>query len=91
MSGKDTVWALYHRAMLLWNACVRMRHDTGISDLERSDFAMRAWVETEAIDSALKWHTCGIEKTFLFHGREILFKYVRWGSIFAPRSFPRSR
>jgi hypothetical protein len=89
MSGKDTVWALYLRAMLLWNACVRMRHDTNISDLERSDFAMRAWVETEAIDKALKWHTCGVERTFMYHGGEILFKYVGWGLYLHP--FPRSR
>lgn len=74
MSGKDTVWALYLRAMLLWNACVRMRHDTRISDLDKSDFAMRAWFETEAIERALQRHTCSIERASLFHGREILFK-----------------
>jgi hypothetical protein len=76
MSGKDTVWALYLRAMLLWNACVRMRSDTSIGDLDRSNFAMQAWVETEEIEKALKWHTCGVEGAFMYHGREILFKYV---------------
>jgi hypothetical protein len=73
MSGKDTVWALYLRAMLLWNACVRMRSDTSIGDLDRSNFAMQAWVETEEIEKALKWHTCGVEGAFMYHGREILF------------------
>jgi len=73
MGGKNTVSALYLRAMLLWNGCVRMRHDTGISDYDRSDFAMRAWIETEAIEKALQWHTCRGEGSSMYHGREILF------------------
>jgi hypothetical protein len=74
MAGKNTVWALYLRAMLLWNRCVRMRHDTGIRDSDRRDFAMRAWIETEAIEKALQWHTCRVEGAYMYHGREILFK-----------------
>jgi len=74
VSGKSTVWALYLRAMLLWNACVRMRQDGGVSDFDKRDFAMRAWIETEAIEEALEWHTCNVEKAFVYHGREILFK-----------------
>jgi hypothetical protein len=74
MSGKNTVWALYLRAMLLWNVCVRMRQDASISHFDKRDFAMRAWIETEAIEEALQWHTCSVEKAFVFHGREILFK-----------------
>jgi hypothetical protein len=77
MHGKDTVWALYNRAMLLWNACVRIRHDTSISELEGRDFAMHAWMETEAIEKALGQHTCGIERAFMYHGREFLFKCVK--------------
>lgn len=73
IGGKNTVWALYLRAMLLWNGCVRMRHDTGISDYDRRDFAMRAWIETEAIEKALQRHTCRGEGSFMYHGREILF------------------
>ncbi|KAH9993706.1 hypothetical protein BJV74DRAFT_760416, partial [Russula compacta] len=73
MGGKDTVWALYLRAMLLWNACVRMRHNTIIGDLDISVFAMRTWMETEAIEEALNRHTCGVERAFFFHGREFLF------------------
>jgi hypothetical protein len=76
MSGKNTVWALYLRIMLLWNACVRMRQDTSIGDFDKRDFAMRAWIETEALEEALQWHTCGVEKAFAYHGREVLFKYV---------------
>jgi hypothetical protein len=77
MGRKNTVWALYLRAMLLWNGCVRMRHATGTSDNDRRDFAMRAWIETEAIERALEWHTCRGERSFMYHGREILFKYVK--------------
>jgi len=76
MGGKNTVWALYLRAMLLWNGCVRMRHDAGMNDNNRRDFAMRAWIETEAIERALQRHTCRVEGSFMYHGRELLFKYV---------------
>jgi hypothetical protein len=51
-----------------------MRHDANFSDLDRRDFAMRAWIETEAIEEALEWHTCSIERAFMFNGREYLFK-----------------
>ncbi|KAH9044255.1 hypothetical protein EDB84DRAFT_1587204 [Lactarius hengduanensis] len=73
LGGKDTVWALYLRAMLLWNACVRMRHDATASDHDRTEFAMRTWMETEAIEKALQQHTCGIERAFMYNGREFLF------------------
>lgn len=53
-----------------------MRHDTGVSDYDRRDFAMRAWMETEAIERALQGHTCHVEGASMYHGREILFKYV---------------
>ena len=76
MSGKNTIWALYLRATLLFNACVRMRQDATLSDFEKRDFAMRAWIETEAIEEALQGHTCNVEWAFVYHGREILFKYV---------------
>lgn len=74
MGGKDTVWALYLRAMLLWNACVRVRRDAMVSDDDRAEFAMRIWIETEAIEKALQKHMCGIERAFMYHGREFLFK-----------------
>ena len=76
MGGKDTVWALYLRAMLLWNACLRVRDNATISDHDKSEFAIRTWMETEAIEKALQQHTCGIERAFMYNGREFLFKYV---------------
>lgn len=51
-----------------------MRQDTSIRDFEKRDFAMRAWIETEAIEESLEGHTCSVEKAFTYHGREILFK-----------------
>jgi len=84
--GKDTVWALYLRAMLLWNACVRIRQDASIGDLDRRDFAMRAWHETESIEKALQGHTCSVERAFMYNGREFLFKYVNLTFILHPLS-----
>ncbi|KAI0272685.1 hypothetical protein BC834DRAFT_930033 [Gloeopeniophorella convolvens] len=71
--GKDTVWALYIRAMLLWNGCLRLRSDTSLSDAHKADLAMRAWMETEAIEKALARHTCSVERAFMYNGREYLF------------------
>jgi hypothetical protein len=49
---------------------------------------MRAWLETEAIEKALQWHTCSIERAFMFLGREFLFKYVDHSSLcpYMPRA-----
>ncbi|KAH9854700.1 hypothetical protein C2E23DRAFT_726239 [Lenzites betulinus] len=70
---KDSVWALYARAMLMWNSCIRMRTDSTLPDTEKAAFAVAAWKEIDAIEEALKQHTCGIERSFLFQGRELLF------------------
>ena len=73
-SSKDTVWALYMRTMLLWHSCVRMRWDPSRADAAKAQFAVAAWLEADRIEHALDAHTCGIERAFLFHGREYLFK-----------------
>ncbi|KAI0670759.1 hypothetical protein C8Q78DRAFT_1069506 [Trametes maxima] len=70
---KSSVWALYIRAMLLWNSCIRMRADPSFPDAEKAHFAVSAWKEIDAIEEALERHTCGIERSFLFQGREVLF------------------
>ncbi|KAI0822302.1 hypothetical protein BC628DRAFT_1327700 [Trametes gibbosa] len=70
---KDSVWALYARAMLMWNSCIRMRADPSLPDFEKAAFAVEAWKEIDAIEDALKRHTCEIERSFLFQGRELLF------------------
>ena len=70
------MWALYMRTMLLWHSCIRMRSNVGIGDAEKAQFAVSAWLEMDKIEEALNSHTCGIERAFLFQGREYLFKYV---------------
>lgn len=45
-------------------------HSTGVM----AQFAVRAWLETVEIEKKFNSHTCATEKTFLFHGREYLFK-----------------
>ena len=72
--SKETVWALYMRTMLLWHSCVRMRWDASQGDAEKAQFAVAAWLEADKIEQALDAHTCGIERAFLFQGREYLFK-----------------
>jgi hypothetical protein len=73
-SSKDTVWALYDRTFLLWHSCVRMRHDRTATEAEMAHFALSAWLEADAIETALNKHTCALERAFIFIGRETLFK-----------------
>ncbi|KZT73776.1 hypothetical protein DAEQUDRAFT_661448 [Daedalea quercina L-15889] len=71
--SKDTVWALYMRSLLLWNGCVHMRNDASMSDADKAQYAMDAWIEIDAIETALSHHTCNIERTFMFVSRDYLF------------------
>jgi hypothetical protein len=85
-SGKESVWALYLRAMLLWHSCVQhqqQQQHSGVSvdndstaAANNASFAMRAWLETEAIERALNAHTCNVERALIYYGREYLFKCV---------------
>jgi len=70
---KDTVWALYMRSVLLWNSCVHMRNDTSMTDAEKAQHAMDAWLEIDIVEAALSGHTCNIERTFMFVSRDYLF------------------
>ncbi|KAG8985545.1 hypothetical protein FRB93_005781 [Tulasnella sp. JGI-2019a] len=47
--------------------------DDAISGRDDSDFAMRAWMETVAIEDALNSHSCITERTFVYQAREFLF------------------
>ncbi|KAK7690029.1 hypothetical protein QCA50_006673 [Cerrena zonata] len=71
--AKETVWALYMRAMLLWHSCVRMRLEPESDDAAKAHFAVGAWLEIDRIEEALSRHTCNIERAFLFQGREFMF------------------
>ncbi|OAX40959.1 hypothetical protein K503DRAFT_562213 [Rhizopogon vinicolor AM-OR11-026] len=72
-SGKDTIWALIYRTMLLWHSCLQIRHDPGANEAEMARFGVNAWLEADTLEKALDAHTCGLERTFLFQGREYLF------------------
>ncbi|VDB94213.1 unnamed protein product [Peniophora sp. CBMAI 1063] len=48
-------------------------HSGEMQDSEIAAFAMKAWLETEAIEKALNVHTCSVEPAMLYHGREYLF------------------
>ena len=51
-----------------------MRNDTTVSDTEKSQFAVKAWLEADVIEVALNRHTCNLERAFLFIAREYIFK-----------------
>ncbi|KAH8104576.1 hypothetical protein BXZ70DRAFT_921504 [Cristinia sonorae] len=70
--AKDSIWALYMRIMLLWHSCVRMRRQTQMSDGEKAHFAVNAWLEVDRLDEALNRHTCNLERSYLYQGREYL-------------------
>ncbi|TBU37373.1 hypothetical protein BD309DRAFT_1063742 [Dichomitus squalens] len=69
----NNVWTLYLRSMVLLHSCARKRADLTMSDAERAQFAMQAWLEIDAIDTALGQHTCELERKFGFQARELLF------------------
>ncbi|KAG9102780.1 hypothetical protein FRC06_001144 [Ceratobasidium sp. 370] len=81
-SPQESVWALYIRAMLLWNSCLSLRKVADrMTDTERAEFAVNVWLETNTIEEALNRHTCAFERNSLFQGREYLFNtrmFISW-------------
>jgi hypothetical protein len=61
-SPKDSIWALYARSQLLFTSCVHVQHSDRMSEADKAEFAVRAWLETERIERALNLHTCDVEK-----------------------------
>jgi hypothetical protein len=51
-----------------------MRGDATLPYAEKAQFAVGAWLELDAIERALDGHTCDLEKSFMFQGREVIFK-----------------
>ena len=79
--AKETVWALFERSFLLWNATILMVMRTRspltrMSDVEKAHFAISVNQEADAIEAALRGHGCEIERAFLFHSRDYLFRWV---------------
>lgn len=81
-SPHESVWALYGRAMLLWNSCLTLRKKSArMTDAQRAEFAVNVWLETNTIEEALNRHTCEFERNSLFQGREYLFNtrmFISW-------------
>ncbi|KAI0283220.1 hypothetical protein BC826DRAFT_920716 [Russula brevipes] len=70
-SGKDTVWALYCRSMLLWNCTVRF-WDERLTTEERTRIACAAFVETRVLEEALDAHVCNIDTSLIYMCREFI-------------------
>jgi len=73
-SSKDTIWALYDRSYLLWHGCMRMRNSNSVTDEDKAQFAVKAWLEADSLEQSLNRHTCSIERAFIFQAREYIFK-----------------
>ncbi|KII92940.1 hypothetical protein PLICRDRAFT_679940 [Plicaturopsis crispa FD-325 SS-3] len=74
-SPKDSVWAIYCRSMLLWNFCLKLRKEN-CSDEDRAEYALEAWIETQAILDALETHICNLDTAILYMCREYIYKFV---------------
>ncbi|KAF8267650.1 hypothetical protein EI94DRAFT_1700825 [Lactarius quietus] len=70
-SGKDSVWALYCRSMLLWNCTVRF-WDERLSTEDRTRIACAAFVETRVVEDALDAHVCNIDTALIYMCREFI-------------------
>ncbi len=71
--SQNNVWNLSIRAMVLWHTIVRYRSNPTISFEEKTQYAMNAWLEADAIENALKNHTCNLEGGTLHQAQEYLF------------------
>jgi hypothetical protein len=61
--------------MLLWNSCSELLHEE-MSDSEKAEFVLQAWMEADLIEDALNSHSCIAEQASLFFGRDYLLKYA---------------
>jgi len=73
LAAKHSIWALYSQCYLLYTSCFSMRGDESISEYDKGQFAVQAWLECERIENILDAHTCDIEKATLYFGRQVLF------------------
>jgi hypothetical protein len=62
LAAKHTVWALYSRCYMLYTSCFTVHHDESISEYDKGQFALQAWLECERMERMLNTHTCDIER-----------------------------
>lgn len=55
---------------------MKMRRNVTIDDHIKGEFAVKAWLEADALEATLNRHNCGIERAFIYLAREYIFKYV---------------
>ncbi|KAI0349873.1 hypothetical protein OH77DRAFT_1577289 [Trametes cingulata] len=72
-SSKDSVWALYIRALFLWCSCLRMQGYKGMDGINATQYAVCASSEADAIEAALDRHSCMVETGFCVKMREVFF------------------
>jgi len=48
--------------------------DSRISESEKAEFSVKAWIGADALENALGRHTCDLDRAFLFQAREYIFK-----------------
>ncbi|KAI0045994.1 hypothetical protein FA95DRAFT_1494741 [Auriscalpium vulgare] len=70
-SGKDTVWALFCRSLLLWNVCVRFQ-DESIHMDRKVQLAIQTFVEIGAVERLLDTHICNIDTALIYMCREFI-------------------
>ncbi|KAF9519600.1 hypothetical protein BS47DRAFT_1387894 [Hydnum rufescens UP504] len=73
LAAKHSIWALRSRCHMLYANCLTVHHDESISEYDKGQFAVEAWLESERIEKLLDMHTCEIEKANLYLGRQVLF------------------
>ncbi|KAH9942321.1 uncharacterized protein BXZ73DRAFT_97734 [Epithele typhae] len=69
----DDMWSLALRTMLLLEVCQRVREDPTLGAAERAHHGVQAWLEIDDIEARLARHTCDMDSSFGFQGREMLF------------------
>jgi len=53
-----------------------MRNSKVATEAEKTQFALKAWVEADNLEQGLNRHACVVERAFIFHALEYLFKWV---------------
>jgi hypothetical protein len=87
LAAERSVWALYSRCYMLYTSCFSVHRDESISEYNKGQFALQAWLESERIEKMLHTHTCGIDRanrkfspfcllqySLVYFGRQILFE-----------------
>jgi hypothetical protein len=91
LGPKESVWALYCRALLLWNSCfARLRassraYSTGPLGDREAEFAVEAFNECRALEEGRRAHTCNSDAEMLYNAGEYIQLYVWLGFLEAVR------